>query len=103
MQDEDGVAVTPGIPEALQQQWSHEPAFKKFHEDLIDAFGTLEQAAASPPNKRAAAASGDERSASRRRVVGPDGICKLEDLKGEEIHKVGLEFDHFVLTLTALT
>ena len=98
MQDEDGVAVTPGIPEALVKQWSHESTFKKFHDDLIDSFGTLEQAAASPPTKRAAAAaSADEPSSSRRRFVGPEGMCKLDDLKGEELYKAGLDFDDFFL------
>ena len=90
LQDEDGVAVTPWIPEAIVKQWSHKDELRKFHDEMVDIYGAVDPATPSPPNKRVAAPSVDSQSNKRGRVVGPESICKMEDLKGEEQHKVGV-------------
>lgn len=57
---------------------------------MVDIFGAFDQATPSPPNKRLATPPIDQQPNKRGRVVGPDRICKIEDLKGEEQHKVGV-------------
>ena len=89
LQDEDGVATTPGIPEDLMKQWSDNDQVKQFRDDLVDMFGTLEDAKATPPAKRSGSHLEEPSTTKRGRAVGPESISKLEDLKGEERHKAG--------------
>lgn len=84
------MAVTPGIPDTIINQWSHKDELKKFQDEMVDIYGAFDQATPSPPNKRLATPPIDQQPNKRGRVVGPDRICKIEDLKGEEQHKVGV-------------
>ena len=92
VKDEEGVATTPGLPEALVQQWENEGVFKKFRDDLVEAFGAMDQPLETPSRKRGAGGPGGNTDGSTRkrgRVLGPEDLCKQEDLKGDELHKVG--------------
>ena len=90
LQDEDGVAVTPGIPDTVLKQWPDKEELKKFQEEMVEIYGAIDQATPSPPNKRPASQIDQQSSSKRGRLVGPDKICRIEDLKGEEQHKVGI-------------
>ena len=90
LKDDDGVAVTPGIPEALMKQWENEEAVKKFRDELVEAFGTMDQPLETPSRKRGTTGGWNTEEPTRKkgRVLGPEDLCKPEELKGDEAHKV---------------
>lgn len=107
-QDESGNAAIPGIPDDLVQKWYSEDVFKKFHESLTEVYGAYDPTAT--PTKRmppVQEGTPDEPSRKRGRVVGPESICRLEALTGQEISKAGagegpeFKFIFYVLTFSS--
>lgn len=84
-QDQEGLAIIPGIPDELVNKWYHDEAFKKFHDKMVEEFGAFHPTA---PAKRSLATSGDGGNpsplAKRGRVVGPESVVTMDSLKGQE-------------------